>query len=420
MVASLLLLLLVLLVSIPAASGRKTTTGGDGRDIQVINDSNAKVDIFWVHPTTRKLHKSIEDGILKGTDAVINSFKHHEFEVQEVPRKSTGSCRESECAKAHFKVTTKDEQRFIIAADFTVTYQDTQTRALEQAKRVSRECPVPTTLLEDDNNNSTMDEWTACLQREIEATLREPRQEVHFQASVRHDLGQRLVKHACQDQERFPTSISTHNQTLLNLGPGKNPTMRVFFDSNDNHKVVLLERFVSKAQCQSLLQDVSNTDGTTLDWAASQKDATVSAILSRIYQSLNRVLDHKVPISEKAYWKHQKQKQTTTHFQIQTRTPSPDDEPHEFVAPPNLLGTIILFCQVPTKGGAIHFPKAGTHIKPYKGSALWITYQEPNNNDNNKQLLDDKNVFTNQYVQCPVVEGTETTLTLHLPMISDT
>jgi hypothetical protein len=81
------------------------------RNIVVQNRAGCKIDFFWIHPQTKELAGSNTDGgLVNGGDSSINSYVTHSFEVQELPSKKTGTCKEEECRKAYFTVSANEDQ----------------------------------------------------------------------------------------------------------------------------------------------------------------------------------------------------------------------------------------------------------------------------------------------------------------------
>jgi hypothetical protein len=50
------------------------------------------------------------DGVVYGGETGISSYVGHRFEVQEMPSKTTGKCREAECRKTYFTCNSNEEQ----------------------------------------------------------------------------------------------------------------------------------------------------------------------------------------------------------------------------------------------------------------------------------------------------------------------
>lgn len=389
-----------------ASSRIRKSDNPTGRDIQIVNQSEVKVDVFWVNPNTRELVKSVDTGIMKGTDSLINSYIGHQFEIHELPRKTSKLCRgeNNECRKGTFTVTNNEDQRFTINEDLRITYEDARSRAMDKAKKVSEECPMPESSA---GGMPDLDSWAECLQKQINATLDVSREEIQFQASVRKSMGRKLANYACGD-EKFPTTISSYNQTLnLGLGNARNPKMKYLFQS-ETSKVVLLENFVARSQCKWLKESAAKKN-SQLDWSAID-DVAIRTVVERIYKALEEVVDYK---TESNFLDQQKAlSHTYPLFELHDSSAT-DNGGRTFVAEDDrrhpLMGTFMLFCDVPEKGGAVHFPKAGTHLKPEGGEALLITYLDPNTGER------DDDAFTSEFLECPVVEGKRTTLKYHIP-----
>jgi len=379
-----------------------------GRDIHIINRSDVKVDIFWVNPTNGELVKSVEVGILKGTDTQIQSYIGHEFEIQELPKKTTGKCtgENDECMKGRFVVTSNEDQKFLIENDLSVSYEDARSRAMEKAKQVSQECPMPEAT---DSGMPDLEKWSQCLQQKINATLDISREEIEFQAGIRKGLGNKLLNYACGDEE-FPASISTYNQTLnLGLGPQRNPKMKYLFQS-DNTKIVLIEDFVARSQCKWLKETAARSGGNKISWKETS-DVAIRTVAERVYKTLDQVLEYK---KDANFLNEMKEKSPHPLFEVHASSSSAT--PKRFLAEEDerqpLMGSFMLFCDVPEKGGYIHFPKSGVHVKPEAGQALLVSYMNPKTGEKDKDTT-----FTTEHVECPVVEGTSTTLAYHIPFV---
>jgi len=110
--ASRLILLMLLLAFQPCAGRRRKESNPKSRSVRVLNDSGVRIDIFWIHPDTRKLAASHTDGdgVEFGAETGISSYVSHAFEVQELPSKKTGKCSEKMCKKAYFTVSQNEDQ----------------------------------------------------------------------------------------------------------------------------------------------------------------------------------------------------------------------------------------------------------------------------------------------------------------------
>jgi hypothetical protein len=246
------------------------------------------------------------------------------------------------------------------------------------------------------------------LQSQINATLDVHREEIEFQAGIRKNMGRKLAHYACSDED-FPTTSSTFNQTLnLGLGQGRNPKLKYLFQS-ETSKVVLLESFTARSQCKWLKESAAK-NGNRLDWS-SVSDVAIRTVVERMYKALEQIADHVV---EPDYLDQQR-RLSHTHplFELHESSAGDDASGQSFVAEEDyrhpLMGTFLLFCDVPEKGGAIHFPKAGVHVKPEAGHALLITYLDPVSGERSDDA------YTSEFMECPVVEGKRTSLKYHIP-----
>ena len=94
------------------ARNRRKNGNPQSRSIRVMNKSGVRIDIFWIHPTTRELAPSHTegDGVMYGGESGISSYIGHEFEIVELPSKKTKKCAQKECQKAYFAVNTNEDQ----------------------------------------------------------------------------------------------------------------------------------------------------------------------------------------------------------------------------------------------------------------------------------------------------------------------
>lgn len=108
-----LLLLLVLLAALlPSFARKRKSFSGTERSVRIMNQSEVKIDVFWIHITTRELDASQTEGkgIAFGSDTGISSYTGHSFEIQELPNEKTKKCRQRNCRKAYFSVSANEDQ----------------------------------------------------------------------------------------------------------------------------------------------------------------------------------------------------------------------------------------------------------------------------------------------------------------------
>ena len=80
----------------------------------------------------------------------------------------------------------------------------------------------------------------------------------------------------------------------------------------------------------------------------------------------------------------------------------------------NRLATIVIYCEVPTIGGATNFAKSNLHIVPTKGSATWFTYvgtapsdlpSWPAYGEGGELVVAHNDDHYSEHSGCPVIEG---------------
>lgn len=98
--------------AVGTARNRRKNGHPHSRSVRVMNKSGLRIDVFWIHPTTRELAPSHTEGegIMFGGESGISSYVGHEFEVVELPNKKTKKCAQKECRKTHFTVNTNEDQ----------------------------------------------------------------------------------------------------------------------------------------------------------------------------------------------------------------------------------------------------------------------------------------------------------------------
>ena len=120
-----LLLVLLLATTVRLVESRKRKHGNPlSRSIRVINESGASIDLFWIHSETGLLADSNTDGegIMYGGETGISSYVGHQFEVQEMPSKSSRSCKRKLCRKAYFTCNANEDQCESLFVQYEMRY----------------------------------------------------------------------------------------------------------------------------------------------------------------------------------------------------------------------------------------------------------------------------------------------------------
>jgi hypothetical protein len=116
LVSLLLLLLLLLLGSTTTAAAKQKrpppTNKSTSRSIQILNESGSRLEVYWIQPQTRVGTLMSTPDVMNGASFPLNSYVGHEFELRELPSKSTGVCKSDDqtCRSVYFAVTENDDQ----------------------------------------------------------------------------------------------------------------------------------------------------------------------------------------------------------------------------------------------------------------------------------------------------------------------
>ena len=106
----------VVVVVNAAALGKARHKTPESREIFIQNDTGRRIDVMWINtfvkPHTFHSNSPDEMGYAYGSSTGIDSYIGHEFEVRELPSKTTKECLFGidACRKAHFKVSLEENQ----------------------------------------------------------------------------------------------------------------------------------------------------------------------------------------------------------------------------------------------------------------------------------------------------------------------
>lgn len=325
--------------------------------------------------------------------------------------------------------------------------EDHTTRALKKAKETLSTCVVDVTTDKSLTAVEQLDQMTACLELQINATLAKTQEEMDFQAGTRRDMGELLVHYACQDSS-LNTTVTVHNRTwsyqektTVSSGTGskrkllvRHP-MKVLFDS-DHSSIQLVEDFVTPEECQAIRKaSVPSKKGDNngdpnqrkLSLPSKSKNGVtdssqeIKSVLAKIQNLISSAVDIPVTYSDKdplleVYLQEgneiiENEQQCTVDADgkqscqdMETNDATATGDITVTAIQDDIAATVMIFCNIPEKGGAIHFPRTGVHVNPVEREALLMIYMDTETGTR------DKNAFISEYVACPVREGSMMTV----------
>jgi hypothetical protein len=167
-------------------------------------------------------------------------------------------------------------------------------------------------------------------------------------------------------------------------------------------KVIMLDDFINEKECEAMEKAADfkwRKDaliGIDIPW--DEKEDVIANVGRRVIDYAKK---QNLDISEEG-------QENTLSFQsivpgqeehIGSDLPSCDGECADptKVQPGNRIATMVMYCKVPTQGGAANFRNAGLHLIPKVGSAIFYSYVD----------VETENMDTGFSIRsaCPVVEG---------------
>ena len=421
------LLSLATLLIVPTrtlAARRRKNSHPDQRDIKIINESKVTIDVRWIDPTTHQPAASnLESGgLVYGGETGLNSYAGHNFLVEELPNTKTQKCLHKMCRKAYFSVTKGEDQVITVNDAFLVDIEDSQTRATKKAKDALQKCQLDKT----QDGASQLDALYHCLETNINATIIETQEEIDFQKNVRKDMASRLVPYACGSG--LP---GTTEQTISSSRALVNTTWR-FYDKDavppyhisrnvqtlfetPTSSIRLVEQLWTEQECKELVYESKVAlRSSNVPLAAKQNNPVVKRAIAKIQDFTKTFLmgsvfpyEHDPLVRLYTSWPSDNADDDDecelshdgTCIEYATKPKVTVTTPYNV---PTDAATLRIFCEIPKRGGAFHFPQAGIHVHLPEiavGSALFITYADPLTGER------EEDSYLDEMVACPVVEG---------------
>lgn len=294
---------------------------------------------------------------------------------------------------------------FTVNRDFSVTVDDSKTRASDEAKKLVHACR------QQDNDKSAaspaeqLDRLAACMAEQMNATLTKQQEEIDFNRKVRKDMTDQYKLYACDDPDSN-TTRSFHNGTWTYHRPQsidmqrnrqERHLVKTLFESDAN-RLLYVEDFLTPEQCQAVLQQVSHG---VLPLAARHESTTVDSVIQKMetfaseifqanvqYKNKDPILGVTTVAASRADATHNQQSQVTR-------------------ANPSDAASIRIVCQAPTLGGSLQFYKTGARVGTVGavGSLVATIYKNLETGQR-----DDVDEFLSESMICPVQEGALTYL----------
>lgn len=399
-----------------------TQANPDARSINIHNDSGSKVEVYWIHPNTNEAVLQSSPFIYNGATFSLNSFVSHAFEAREIPEKG-GKCagENHTCRIGYFAVNENDEQVIFINSNFEVKHQDNITKAKDSAAELIVDCKEGALhKIKEDGASAekAIDYLTECIESSVADKMANANEEIAFQAQIRTKMAERFENYTCADFDMPTTEAIDTRHWYSNRRKLK---VEVLLD-RPAAKVHLVKNFITKEECDAMevaakpkLHKATVADGKggsefspnrkamqagiKIPWHLEKEQNPLTTISRRVYDYVNHVLG--MDIKENG----QEDLMSIQYFGRGEEDTEPDRYmPHcdgdcngmDFKHG-NRMATMVMYCDIPEKGGATNFRNAGIHVVPEVGSATFFSYIDPET-----MKMDDR--FT-EHSGCPVISG---------------
>jgi len=394
------------------------------RPIQIINETGRRFEVFWVSVDTGELVPQLQQPVSAGATANLNSFMTHTFELREVPSSKTGECSgdDNVCHAVRFTVNENQNQAFYIRKDYSVDHFDDTTRAKEAAVDVMSSCEERAKAsIGDGNPDIVVDDLIKCVKKSVANKIKKSMDEVTYQAKLRTQMADKWENYTCAD-DTLPTSPSTRTYTW-NDGKTLDSIKVDVLHEKESSQIHFLTDFITHEECVAMEEaarpklhaaTVASGDGGSklsesrkamqagidVNWEKEAEGDLIARLSRRVYNYNNYVTG--LNIDEFGQ---------ENLMSIQYKGRGEEDEAPDRYMPhcdgdcetglPHRNGTrvatMVMYCDIPTQGGATNFKNAGVHIKPTKHGAVYFLYMNPENH------YMDKGFTTHS--GCPVIEG---------------
>jgi len=281
------------------------------------------------------------------------------------------------------------------------------------------------------NEQERMSFLYECASEKVSNSLVELNKGVSLQARERQSVAGLLENYTCTnpDAPASPDLYPAHNWTSPHpLRYHDPPTIRVHV-KHDRHasRVHVLENFIDEEECQAM-EDAARSKlhvattangkggsqvsdarkamqaGIHVPWDKEKEGNPIARLSRRVYDYTNHVLGFEID-------EHGQEDLMSIQYEGHGFIHNPDRyTPHcdgdctgSPFRPGTRMATIVMYCTIPTLGGATNFRNSNVHIKAKAGSAVFFSYIDPLTN-----MTDSR--FT-EHSGCPVYEGSKKIVT---------
>ena len=383
--------------------------------LSVRNDSDQKVRVQWFQDKEHiqeHQQRLIQPHTLETLQSLDSLFIHinicHDCPPWLLPLSSIEA--------SHLLIT--------VHPDLHITYETTLEAALHEVSQWIHSCKAKAidALSEGTNISIVLQEESGCIQGVIRQKLYKLQQLQELEEQLRRRLANQFESYTCRDDE-LSTSKPIHIDEWIDPVTNNSHAVHILHQRRAS-RVQLIENFISDEEClamhnetESRLTRASTFDGHGGSMESETRKAmnaaiTVSslpqtnpihALVDRIFRYANETIGDDIHFSSIG-----QENLMSIHYTGRGKNDLIPDQYHphcdgDCQGQPHTLATrvatMVLYCTIPTQGGATNFRNAGLHIQGKKYQAVFFSYIDPET-----KIMD--NGFT-EHSGCPVVEGTK-------------
>ena len=362
--------------------------------IHLINHAE-HVEVYWIHPIHGQGH--LHQRLAPYDIARITSFPGHEFELRDA------SCFVGTCRRAVLRVPTENMVAKL-QKDWTILItSDSPSEGIQRCRDNVRK---------QESTQATINATLECIRPFLEYKFQQSHERKVSLAEALHRIAYSLENYTCAN-ESLGTTPYLHTERWK-YG-SQNYHVQVHHQQSTS-QVHVIDNFLSPQEC-SLLTTAAELHYSTatargsvhyarqaqhaaIDTPWEQSTHPVTELSHRIYAYANQVLhlnlSHHGQEMLTAIRYHVNDKYMP-HCDARGACGGTQHDHGERVA------TMILYCQLPSQGGATNFQRLNIHVRPKLYQALFFSYMDP--------LTQAMDPGMTLHSGCPVLEGTKIIVT---------
>lgn len=381
--------------------------------MKIVNNAGAALEVYWIDTISgsRELVRQTSKPLRNGTDANINSYNSHQF----VARFS----KHLEGVEAFFTKGPSEES-------VVITY-DRETKQLK-AKQITKFHEIMDLIdaaTVTCNEHAAGDEFSNCITGQVMQDIDRLTNTKQEMMKYRDVMAPSLRDYVCADPKvNISEKIHSDSATV----DKRRYVADVYLDTPES-KIWVVNGAITKRECDAISNGA--VDAASAVVTGADGVGTTVAVDGGVSKKHYNV-DVEYP-DEEAAWPVFARALTITSQVTKLSLDAKGQDPLEIVSleegaeegvqcsgtcdgtaykPGSRVASAILFCEVPTSGGLVHFPKSDVILKPNFGSGVFYSYKNAESDH-----MDDGYV---EHSICPITAGTQTSVRVHMRLYTPT